>query len=63
VEGVPVTGPDWEKVADDLFTALDSFMAYDGYGQGGSDDANRGDWKGAQSAQDAYASAKEAKAS
>jgi len=45
---------DWEAIADDLKAALDSFMAYDGYGEGGADDSNRGDWSGAEKAAVAY---------
>lgn len=45
---------DWEKIADELYNALNSFMGYDGYGQGGADDANRGDWNGAEKASARY---------
>lgn len=36
-----------ELIAD-LLSALESFTGYDGYGQGGADDANRGDWRRAE---------------
>jgi hypothetical protein len=49
---------DWEQIADDLADALASFTAYDGYGQGGPDDGNRGDWRKAERAEDAYRKAK-----
>lgn len=49
---------DWERIADDLAAALDSFTAYDGYGQGGAADGNCGDWRAAERAQDAYREAK-----
>lgn len=49
--------PDWKQIATDLYEALQSFMAYDGYGQGGVEEGNRGDWKKADKAQDAYAEA------
>jgi hypothetical protein len=48
----------WERVADDLMRALESFMAYDGYGEGGAADGNRGDWRSAGQAEDAYRKAK-----
>ena len=41
---------DWQAIATKLYEALRSFTAYDGYGQGGSDDSNRGDWKKAEMA-------------
>jgi hypothetical protein len=50
--------PDWQKIADDLAGALRSFMSYDGYGQGGAADGNRGDWRAAERAEDAYTKAK-----
>jgi hypothetical protein len=49
---------DWQQIADDLASALRSFMAYDGYGQGGAADGNRGDWRGAERAEAAYDAAK-----
>jgi hypothetical protein len=42
--------PDWKAIATKLYEALRSFTAYDGYGQGGAADANRGDWSGAEKA-------------
>ena len=54
---------DWERIADGLMEALDSFMAYDGYGQGGSDDGNRGNWSAATAAEFSYREAKKDKAS
>ena len=48
---------DWESIANDLADALESFMGYDGYGQGGADDSNRGDWRSAENAMSAYRSA------
>jgi hypothetical protein len=50
--------PDWEKIANALADALQSFLGYDGYGEGGSDDANRGDWNGAYEAIANYHKAK-----
>ena len=44
----------WREIADHLAAALDSFMAYDGMGQGGADDANRGDWRAAEQAMTDY---------
>jgi hypothetical protein len=44
----------WREIASNLAKALESFMAYDGYGEGGAADANRGDWKSAERAIDAY---------
>lgn len=49
---------DWEVIANNLAEALQSFMGYDGYGQGGADDANRGDWREAEKAMDNYNKAK-----
>jgi hypothetical protein len=40
----------WEQVALQLHDALSSFMAYDGMGQGGAEDGNRGDWELAERA-------------
>lgn len=54
----PLVNTDWERIADDLMLALESFTAYDGYGQGGADDSNRGDWRAAERAEDAYRKAK-----
>ena len=45
---------DWRAIADGLAAALASFMAYDGYGQGGADDSNRGDWRAAEKAINRY---------
>jgi len=47
----------WREIADNLAKALESFMAYDGYGQGGAEDGNRGDWRAAERAMDDYRSA------
>lgn len=54
----PLFISDWERIADDLMRALESFMAYDGYGQGGAADGNSGDWRAAERAEDAYRKAK-----
>jgi hypothetical protein len=35
--------PDWQAIAQDLAETLQSFVGYDSYGEGGADDANRGD--------------------
>jgi hypothetical protein len=48
---------DWERIADRLAGALQSFTCYDGSGSGGAEDSNRGDWSAAESALDEYASA------
>jgi hypothetical protein len=45
---------EWLSIANELAEALGSFMGYDGYGQGGSDDANRGDWRAAEAAMDRF---------
>lgn len=45
---------DWESIAHDLAVALESFTAYDGYGRGGADDSNRGDWNAADNALNRY---------
>lgn len=44
----------WEPIATKLYEALRSFTAYDGYGQGGAADANKGDWPTAAKAEDDY---------
>lgn len=49
----------WQAIATDLASALESFMAYDGYGQGGADDGNRGDWRGAERAMPRFEVAKQ----
>lgn len=46
--------PDWHSIANELAEALRSFMSYDGYGQGGAEDSNRGDWRAAERAIDRY---------
>jgi hypothetical protein len=45
---------DWETVARDLAAALGSFLAYDGYGQGGAGAANLGNWAAADDAMDQF---------
>lgn len=35
----------WEQIAHQLAEALRSFTAYDGLGEGGADDSNKGDWE------------------
>ena len=45
---------DWEAIADALYDALESFTAYDGMGQGGSDDSNQGGWTAAYTAEAMY---------
>lgn len=44
----------WRAIAEALADALESFMSYDGYGQGGADDMNRGNWRNAEKALDDY---------
>lgn len=45
---------DWQSIAENLANALETFMAYDGYGQGGAEDSNRGNWSQAHDAMDRY---------
>ena len=45
---------DWQSIAEDLAAALQSFTAYDGYGEGGAADSNRGDWERADAALDRF---------
>lgn len=51
-------GTDWESIAESLARVLESFTAYDGYGQGGAEASNLGDWRGADEALAAYYGAK-----
>jgi hypothetical protein len=44
----------WQEIATELHDALHSFMAYDGLGQGGTDDMNKGNWKLADNAMSHY---------
>ena len=50
---------DWQSIAEDLAAALQSFTAYDGYGEGGAADGNRGDWTGADAAFDRFHAAEQ----